>query len=400
MSLWIDEVSQQDVQAFLLENEHIDARDFVLKYKTMFGIPSSILADQLRGRKKAKDKHPLLYNTRGIYYPPSLNIEQSSSETTAKYKTSIVHDFCNEVDTIVDLTGGFGIDSYYLNTLAKRSIYIEPNAELVSIVKHNHRVLGSNTIDYVNETAESFLELSTAKYSIIFLDPSRRVAEKKTFKLQDCIPNVVSLQDELLNRSEFVLLKAAPWLDIDQALRELNHVRMVYVISVDDECKELLFLLDKSFTGKSLIKAVNLNQSQEDFEFTLEEERNVEASFSEPQSYLYEPNTAILKAGAFKLITNRYPVKKVHQHTHWYTSDERIDNFPGRIFSVQEEIKSNAKDALKSIPSGKANVVIRNYPLSAETLKQKLKLKDGGDVYVLAFTGMSKKHVVVASRIK
>jgi hypothetical protein len=400
MSSWINQVAREDVQNFLKENEHIDARELVLKSKTMFGIPTPILADQIRGRKKAKDKHPILYNTTGICYPPSLNIEQSSSTRSAEYKLSILQEYISTIDSIVDLTGGFGIDTYFFSTLSKHVSYVEPNADLQEIVKHNHQQLGATNITYSQSTAEAFIDQTNDLFTVSFIDPSRRVDDKKTFKLADCIPNVVALQDQLLLRSEFVLIKAAPWLDIDQALRELNHVRMVYVVSIDDECKELLFLLDKTFTGIPLIKAVNLNQGQDDFLFTQEEERQAAVTYREPATYLYEPNSSILKSGAFKLISQRYQVAKLHQHTHWYTSDVLIDNFPGRIFKHQAEIKSNVKDVVQAIPSGRANVVVRNYPLGAEALKSKLKIKDGGDVYVLGFTGISKKHIVVASRIQ
>jgi 16S rRNA G966 N2-methylase RsmD len=400
MSTWIEQVSQNDVQTYLQENEHVDARDFVLKHKAMFGIPSSILADQLRGRKKAKDKHPLLYQTKGIFYPPSLNIEQSSSVATAQFKVDMLKQHLPVVNNFVDLTGGFGIDTYYLSTLSKHTTYVEPDQELLSIVKHNHQILGARSIDYVNSTAESFLKNNATSFTLVYIDPSRRVEQKKTFKLDDCIPNITILQSEILNISDFILVKAAPWLDIDQALRELKHVRMVFVVSVADECKELLFFIDKTYVGLPFIKAVNLNQSQEDVEFSMDEEKHAEVSYSDPSLFLYEPNSAIMKAGAFKLIAQRYALRKIHQHTHWYTSDVCIAHFPGRIFRLEEEIKSNAKDTLKIIPSGKANVVVRNYPLSAEALKQKLKLKDGGDVYVLGFTGISRKHLFVASRIK
>lgn len=397
----IDLLFRKEVQDFILTHEQEDEKKLVLKHRMILDVPSSIIAEQISGRRKAKTKLPLYYNTRNIVYPPGLNLEQSSSEKTAAFKATILSSALGPNKTITDLTGGFGIDSFFMSKVCREIIYTEPNDSLLHVAKHNHATLGATNIQYHNTTAENFLSSSSGKVDCIFIDPSRRnKASQKVFKLSDCEPDIPALLSEIFQRSNCLLIKTSPLLDIQQGIKELKHVERVWVLSVDNECKELLFFCRKNFAGESRLVAVNLQDGHADFEFNLAEEKNTHSKSSEPLTYLYEPNTSILKAGAFKFIGEHFSLFKLHPSTHLYTSTELIQSFPGRIFKIMRAVKSDPKTLLEVFPDGKANVITRNYPLTPEELKKKTKLKDGGEGYLLGFTGPSEKYLIAAERIK
>ena len=388
-----------EVQQFILDHEQDDEKNLILKHRAIQGVPIGTIADQLSGRRKAKTKIPLYYNAPKIVYPPGLNLEQSSSEKTAEFKSRILSSTLGENDKIADLTGGFGIDSLFLSRVFKSVDYVEPTQIVLEIAKHNHSILGVNNIEYHHTAAENFVHSSSEKFDCMFIDPSRRdKSNKKLFKLADCEPNVPQLLSNFFQKTDAVFLKTSPLLDIQQGIRELVHVERVWVVSVNNECKELLFFCHNKFEGKPLITAINLQSSQSDFNFSFEEEKESQSKFSVPLSYLYEPNASILKAGAFKLIGENFSLFKLHPSTHLYTSHELKDDFPGRIFKINSFIKPDAKNS--DLFSEKANVLTRNYPLSPEELKKKLKVKDGGTSYVIGFSGERQKFVVIADRLK
>ncbi|NBP70377.1 MAG: SAM-dependent methyltransferase, partial [Cytophagia bacterium] len=234
-------------------------------------------------------------------------------------------------------------------------------------------------------------------------DPSRRVENKKVFALADCQPDIPKLQDKIFEHTRLLLLKAAPLLDISAGIKSLKGVKKVVVLSVDNECKELLFLCEFGFTDEPLIHAVNLmtkTQVSSEFSFKQSEEQSITLAYQEPATYLYEPNASILKSGAFKSIVQQFKVTKLAVSTHLYTADELLTDFPGRVFKIDQIVKADAKAIHRLIPEKKANVVTRNYPLSAEALKKKLHLADGGESYVLAFTSAKQKYVTLCSRLQ
>ena len=394
---------QPEVQQYLIDHKHDDERDLILRKKEILGIPTSIIASQLIGRGKAKNKLPSWYKARGIIYPPSINLEQCSSEATASYKLYIIKNLIGESQLLaVDLTGGFGVDSFFLSKAFNTVHYVEPNDELLKIAEHNHLILGVNNITYQHKTAEAFLETTQEKFSFAFIDPSRRDDLRKVFKLSDCVPDIVSIQDKILSLSSHLLIKASPLLDIHQALRELNHVKKVFIVSVGNECKELLFLAVQSYLGKVEIEAVDLNSQgdlKSSFVFSLDEEKEADSPKSKPLKFLYEPNASILKAGAFKLVSKKYAVGKLSANTHLYTSGNLIADFPGKVLQI-EELNPDSKKIKSVLPGGLANVITRNYPLKAEQLKKKFNLKDGGDKYLIGFSSDKKKFLAVCSRIK
>ncbi|MFM8913770.1 MAG: THUMP-like domain-containing protein [Flammeovirgaceae bacterium] len=397
----ITKLARNEVQDFIRQHELEDEVKLSLKHKTLFDLPFSLIAQQLIGRKKSKEKLPIWHNTNGIVFPPSLNLEQCSSEATAQYKARWVA-MLPIRDLFIDVTGGFGIDSYFLSHVFQRGVMLEPNNELLLIAKHNHQLLLADNLEYLPINAAQFLQTEVLPINLLYIDPSRRSGTKKVLKLADCTPNVVELQEQFLALSQYVLVKASPLLDIQQGLRELSHVEEVVVLAVDNEVKELLFLQNRKFIGEPEIRAVDFNsklQIQTDFVFKFSDERGLLAETSAPQEFLYEPSAYILKAGAFKSAGLHYGLKKIHPNTHLYTSEKPVGEFAGRIFKI-EVVHPQSADIAQWLPDGKANVTTRNYPLTPEELKKKLKLKDGGDKYVIAFSEEKRKTIVIATRIK
>jgi len=399
---YLSRIANPDVQDFIIHHEREDERQFVLRHKEVFGLPAAWIAQQLVGRRKAKVKLATWYQTKGIIYPPTLNLEQSSSQATALFKSEIVESTLGDRSVAVDLTGGLGVDSFYLSKIFNSFHYIEPDKELFEITRHNHEVLKAANIIHHNTDAEQFMDKTDLDFDLVFIDPSRRDSKsRKIIRLADCLPDVTQLQKTILNRTRFLLVKTSPLLGIQQGLRELHHVKKVYVVSVDNECKELLYLADKNYSGEVSIQAVDLfsdGQIRSTISFTLEDEKNSLAILGEPQKYLYEPNASILKAGAFKLISEKYQLQKLATNTHLYTSDKLIKNFPGRIFQI-DELNPEVKQVPKLLPNSQVNIVTRNYPLKPEEIKKKLKLRDGGDKYLIGFSSEKKKYLALCSRL-
>lgn len=397
----IDRLLQQNVQEFIEQHTNDDERQLLLKKKSILDVPASLIAWQISGRKKARAKIPLYFNTRNIVYPPGVNLEQSSSEETAIFKASVLSDSLTSRNSLIDLTGGFGIDTLFFSKIFKQVNYVEPNAELLEYARHNHQVLGAHNVEYINSKAEAFLSSFAGQADCFFIDPSRRTnTNQKTFRLAECEPDSVSLLPQIFEHSKNLLVKAAPLLDLQQGLLELKLVKNVWVVSVKNEVKELLFLCKKDCQGDPLITTINLSSGHDPFSFKISEEKTARVEFAEPLRYLYEPNASILKAGAFKTIAQKFSLDKLHPSTHLYTSEKLVNNFPGRIFKIEALLKADAKIALAYFPESKANVLTRNYPLTPDELKRKLKLQDGGEKYLVGCSGERKKFLIAADRIK
>lgn len=396
-----DALSSGPVKKYLIEHEHHDVRDIILKHKEILGIPTSTLLEQISARKKARQKVPLYYETGGIVYPPQQNWEQSSSQQTALYKSDIIASLLEKQGIIGDLTGGFGVDTFFMSRKTAKVHYVEPDNSLLELARHNHILLKADNIQYHNQRAEDFLATTRESFDLLYIDPSRRTAEKKkvlTFEHSE--PDILKMASEILAKAEWLLVKASPLLDIQAGLSQLPHVRKVFVVSVRNECKEVLFLSQRRFEGVPDIEGVNLGDEQlKPFVFTFPQEKALSVPLSEPLKFLYEPNASILKAGAFKSVAHQFDIKKIHTHTHLYTSENFVTNFPGRKFRIDHFLKFDKASVKKAFPDGKANVTTRNYPLSADALKKKTGLTDGGDKYLIAFSGMSKKYLAVAERL-
>lgn len=302
----------------------------------------------------------------------------------------------------VDLTGGLGVDSYFFSKLFQTVHYVEPNQALLEIVQHNHHRLGAQNIIHHGRLAEEFISETTGLIDLAYIDPSRRDEQaRKVYRLADCTPDITRLQSALFNASNYILLKASPLLDIQQGLREMNHIKKVFVVSVSNECKELLFLGVKDFAGTPLIEAVDLfgnGSVKNSFSFQFTDEQMAAVTYREPDHYLYEPNVAVLKAGAFKYIAEKFGLSKISANTHLYTSSHVVENFPGKVFRI-DLLNPDSRQVMRLLPGAQANVISRNYPLTPEAIKKKWKLRDGGSAYFIGFSSFKNKHIALCTMV-
>src|SRR5690606_31221410 len=281
------EILTSAVQRFLVENIHEDPKKIALTKSPFEKVSSSELATQIESRQKAKKKLPLWFETDSIYYPPTISIEQASSETTALYKSKLIP----ENETVIDLTGGFGVDTFYFSLRAKSVVHCEINPLLSQIAAYNAKQMGRNNIHFINENGIEYIIRNSSFYHTVFIDPSRRVNTRKVFKLDDCEPNIIQHQDELLKKSQQIIIKTYPLLDISLSISQLKHVKEVYIISLKNDCKELLFILEKDFNGAPAIHATILNEGKDtSFSFLETEEKESIFQIGEPQQYLYDPD--------------------------------------------------------------------------------------------------------------
>lgn len=386
-----------EVQAFLRMHEHDDVQQFMLRAKPFLGVSPAQLAQQITGRQRAKHKLPS-WAQQGIIFPPSLNLEQCSSEMTAEFKTGLILSLTKKNARGADLTGGFGVDTWFLSEIGPMD-YVEPDEDLSAIAMHNHQTLGNRKIAYHASSAESYLR-NCPVIDFIYIDPSRRKEGQKKFLLEECIPDIIGIQEELLQKAPIVLVKTSPLFDISRGCEQLQHVACAWVVSVDNECRELLFLLQRNFTDEPVITCIDLftrKPLRREYGFRFSEERDAAVGFSEPLDYLYEPSAALLKGGAFKHIGQHFGLQKLAPNSHLYTSTNRID-FPGRAFKVIELVKLD-KSLSEKFPGGHANIITRNYPLRPEEIKKKTGLSDGGERYLICTQGLDQKFVLISERI-
>lgn len=367
------------VQDYISKNLDTDIMSVLLKKSLFEGVPARELAEQIEAKKKCEYKLPLWFQTPRIYFPNKLHIEQASSETTARYKAALVHG-----KTLLDLTGGFGADTYYFAQAIERVTSSEINKELWEIAVHNFQVLGATNISAHNTDGIGFLKSAGKRYDWIYVDPSRRnESRQKVFRLSDCFPEVPVHLDLLFSHSDHILIKAAPLLDISIGLRELESVRELHVVAVNNEVKELLWVLERGYTGEVTVKTIDLRKGgQAAFNFNLPEESNAKSKFATPlrSHYLYEPNASILKSGAFKLVGQRFSFHKLHEHSHLYSS-EHVVEFPGRVFKIVQILPFTHK-TMQQFLYQKANITTRNFPHSVAEIRKKYNIADGGSEYL------------------
>lgn len=349
-----------------------------------------IILNQVEAKAKAKDKLPTWFNTKDILYPSKISVEQTSSERTAKYKSTLVSG-----TSLIDLTGGFGVDDFYFAKILTEVAHCEINTELSEVVNHNFNKLQANNIQCYAGDSLATLQTIDKKWDWIYIDPSRRSDTKgKVFLLKDCLPNVPANLTTYFLHTNAILIKTAPLLDLTAGLAELPNVKTIHIIALENEVKELLWELHKDYTGLISIKTVNLiKEESETFEFTLNEKRQL-ATYSLPQSYLYEPNSAIMKSGGFDEISLYYKINKLHQHSHLYTSNEII-SFPGRTFVINQVIKYNKAEMKSNLAGVQANVTTRNFPDTVESIRKKWKIKDGGKSYCFFTTDENNDKIVL-----
>jgi len=364
------------VLAFIEEHNNRSPAELALLLSKKPQLPKDFILDQINGLQKVKKKLPFLTAFEDFIYPSARAFSQASSEKTGTYKAKII-----TAKKVLDLSGGMGMDSYFFAKYAEGVTYVDMNEELVNTVRSNFKMLKTNNIAYIHAKAENFIEQDRNQYDLVYLDPDRRAAKEKAFKIDDCEPNVAELIPHIWKKSKQCLIKLSPMLDIQQALTQLPFCKEVHVISVDNECKELLFLLEYGFEKAPTILCINLQkENTQHFEFNLEQERSENSILGEVERYLYEPNASILKAGAFKTLGQQFGLTKLATNTHLYTSAKFLSNFPGRIIKVLEV--SKPKKGLTK----KANVVCRNFSMKPEQIKNKYTIKDGGKQFLYAFS--------------
>lgn len=385
-------ILKTDTQSFIQDNLTANITKLILKGSPFNEITVQELANQIIAKQKSKKKLPTWYQAKNIYYPQKISIEQSSSELTASYKADLI-----KGNTIIDVTGGFGVDSYYFSKKIKRVTHCDINANLSEIVNHNLKELNVQNINTININGIDYIDQNVSKVDYIYIDPSRRDANKnKVFFLNDCLPNVPLHLNLLFSKTNVILIKTSPLLDITSALKELQHTKEIHIIAVENEVKELLFILEKSYTENAHIKTINISKKgNQTFNFIIADLKTSK-EHTLPKKYLYEPNNAILKSGGFHNIPLKYDVSKLHDHTHLYTSENLID-FPGRSFEIEEILPYNKKNISKKLAKKKANITTRNFPKSVNQLKKDHKIIDGGDLYIFFTTLNNNQKVFITT---
>lgn len=379
------------IQEFIKDNLNTDTLS-VSRLKPHFeGVTSHEIIQQIAAAKKCKNKLPQWFNTPGIFYPLPLQVEQTSSEITAQYKAGLVSG-----KSLLDISGGTGVDSFYFANKINTVFHLEINPELAAIAAHNFNVLGAQNIRSIASDGIDFIQNTSHRFDWIYADPSRRSDQKgKVFMLEDCSPSLPAILPALWEKTDKVMVKTAPLLDISAGISELNGVKEVQAVAVNREVKELLWLLEKGYTGTVGLKAVLLKEKEETvvFNSSISEESNTVARFSRPLSYLYEPHAALLKIGAFKSISSQLGLYKLHPSSHLYTG-HKLQSFPGRCFKVLDCFPYHKK-AMRPFEKTKANVSTRNFKMNVAGLRKKHRLQDGGSVYLFFSTDLDQKPIVL-----
>lgn len=387
-------ILENKVQEFINANRERQPSDIALKGSPFSHVGASELAEQVDGWQRSVRKLPTWAFSENIYYPNRINLEQCSSEHTALIKQTLI----TKGSRVIDLTGGFGVDSCYLAQEAQEVIHCEINTALSEIVAYNAAKLHVENLICKATNGLTYLKVcEDASFDYIYIDPSRRGRQGKTFLLEDCEPNILTHQTLFFAKARRIITKLSPLLDISTVLAKLTQVKYVYVISLDNDCKELLFLQEKGFQGTPHIRAIRLFADQiQSFEFQYEEEKATQNLYSEPQRYLYDPDVAVTKAGAFKSIGKHFGLAKLHQHAHLYTSNELIRSFPGRIFQIDQVLPYSALK--RDVSFQQANIATRNFPEKVAQIQKRFKIRDGGPTFLFFTTDNHQQLIVLAAR--
>ena len=389
------EILRPEIQEFIDANIHSNVAKLAFKKNPFPEIDFAVILNQIAAKSKSENKLPTWFKTENIIYPSKISVEQTSSEKTALYKSEIISG-----ESLIDLTGGFGVDDYYFSKQFKSVVHCEMNYELSDIVNHNFQQLKAENIKCFAGDSFEILKNLNRKFDWIYIDPSRRSdAKGKVFMLKDCLPNVPELLETYFKYSENILIKTAPILDISAGLIELSNIKTIHIVALENEVKELLWEIKKGHSGSIEIKTGNiLKDKTEKLDFDLSQEYY--ANLGLPKKYIYEPNSAIMKSGAFDVVSSLFEIDKLHRNSHLYTSEEIID-FPGRTFQI-EQVISYAKTEMKAfLQNKKANITVRNFPETVENIRKKWKIADGGNQYCFFTTDLNNdKIVLLCTKIK
>lgn len=353
------------------------------------------IINQINSKTKAKDKLPTIFRTKNIIYPNAISIEQTSSEQTAHYKSEIVSG-----ESLIDLSGGFGVDTYFFSKKITSVFHCELNAELSKLVAHNFKTLNATNVSFFTGDSAEIMTQLKQQFDWIYVDPSRRNETKgKVFMLRDCLPNVPELLPFYFTFSNAIMIKTAPILDITAGLSELQNVKAIHIVAVENEVKELLWVLEKNYDGQPRIKTINITKTDScsvDFDYS----KSSFPNWSLPKKYLYEPNSAIMKSGVTEQLCDQFNVSKLHSNSHLFTSENLVP-FPGRRFQIEQEIRYDKQEMKLHLANKKVNVTTRNFPETVEQIRKKWKLSDGGSTFCFFTTNMnSDKIVLLCTKIK
>lgn len=385
----------EQLRNFIHTHQGYDVNKLLLSAARYQEIDMPFAIEQLVSRRQIKDKLPSWYANEALLFPAKIAAEQCSSELTARYKQRLV----NPTERLCDLTGGLGIDSFYFSRQAKEVLYLERYETYCEAAQYNFKILKADNITVKQADATIYLD-QIEDMDVFYIDPARRgEGDKRVYALQECEPDLIQLGPLLLQKSPRIIAKISPMADIQYTLSLLPQTTCVHILSVKNECKELLFELERGGElVEPVITCVNIIADEIDlFTFTFPEERNAFTPMATRiGNYLYESNASLLKAGAFKCVAQRLDINKLHVSSHLYTSDNLIDTFPGRKFVVQEVWPFTGKlckTLSKAIP--RANITVRNFPLSVDELRKRTKITDGGDVYLFATTDSNGDKLLV-----
>lgn len=374
----------KEIQDYVNANLNTDLHMLLLKKSPFQDVSMPEIVQQIKGKQTALKKFPFLLKE-GIIFPPQLNLEQSSSEKTAEYKSQIL-----KGKKFIDLTSGFAIDAYYLSQNFEEVTLVEQNQELLGIVEHNWGIL-KRKATFINQNLEVFLQTNQEHFEVIYLDPARRDQNKnKVFLLEDLSPDILQIREKLLTTADQVVVKLSPLIDLKYLVSVMPGIFRIEIIAVRNDVKEVVIFLSNEQKGGITVNCINLESGESAFGFTFGDEENACAQYSEPEKFIYIPNNSILKAGVFNLISERFGLKKLHPNTHMYTSSEKISDFPGRVMEMEVVESKQVKK------KGQFNIISKNYPLKPEDIKKKYGLKDGGKDYLI-FTQSKKGKIILKS---
>lgn len=377
----------------LAEPDRKDPAGFMLRHAGRYEPELlRLIAGQLDYLRTIEKKVPLWYENGKTLGHAGINLEQSSSELTARYKAAYISG-----KNGLDLTGGLGVDSWFLSQKFEHFTHNEPDPGLSEVVRHNFEALGARNVAFTCFTAEQYPWPGT-RYDWVYLDPSRRSqANQKLILPEDCLPDLPALRSSILAHSDAIMVKYSPMLDIKLALNRLQTVHEVAILAEKNEVKELVFILRSSPPAHPQIRCVNLATAQPGFVFTYEEEKNAVPQYSTPLSYLYEPNTALLKAGAFNSAATRFDLCKIAPNSHLYTHATALPHYPGRIMEIRDVTSFDKKRLNEIVPGKQANIICRNFPLKPEEVRKKLQWKDGGDTYLYMTEDRNRKKIAIVA---
>lgn len=386
-----ENVLASEVQAYINTHINADVNKIALAKAPFKNVSSAEIANQIAAKKKSISKLPTWFKQENIYYPALLSIEQCSSETTGAYKASLI-----KGNSVLDLTAGFGVDSYFFAQKAKQVFSCEINAELATITTHNSTVLGTQNQKVLATDGIEFLKNTELNFGTIYIDPARRKNSGKVFKLKDCTPDVTAILPLLLQKAERIIVKTSPLLDISAGLSELTNVSEIYIVSLKNECKELLWVLDKMPTEDIKIQCITLNETQKQISFSIKDlSAKTTITDTEPTGFLYEPDVAVLKSGAFNYISEKYELQKLHPQTQLYYSEKFKPEFLGRIFEIKNLLKLSELKKQKKLTG---NVIVRNFPERADVLAKKFKINPSNDQF-LVFTQTTQGYLVINTKV-